>query len=119
MTIEEAREIISDRVQLGQKEYMSDIPEYVEALKVAVEALDYQLANTVDHPVHYNIEGRKECIEEMVDKFGLKAVIIFCEINAYKYRYRHELKGGQKDLDKATWYDNKQRELAKELWNSL
>ena len=24
----------------------------------------------VNHQKHYNIEGRKECIEEMIDKWG-------------------------------------------------
>lgn len=35
----------------------------------------------------------------------------FCELNAYKYKYRHELKNGQEDLDKAAWYEAKQAEL--------
>jgi NTP pyrophosphatase (non-canonical NTP hydrolase) len=60
----------------------------------------------VNHPNHYNIPGRKECIVEMVEKFGTEAVEIFCVLNAYKYRYRHELKNGQEDLDKAAWYDD-------------
>lgn len=59
----------------------------------------------VNHPNHYNIPGRKECIVEMVELFGTEAVEIFCVLNAYKYRYRHELKNGQEDLDKAAWYD--------------
>ena len=60
----------------------------------------------VNHPNHYNIPGRKECIVEMVEKFGTEAVETFCKLNSYKYRYRHELKNGQEDLDKAEWYDN-------------
>lgn len=61
----------------------------------------------VDHPKHYNIPGRKECIDEMIDKFGVDAVRTFCLLNAYKYNYRHELKGGEEDLAKADWYMNK------------
>lgn len=59
----------------------------------------------VNHPGHYNLPGRKECIVEMIEKFGVEKVQAFCELNAYKYRYRHEMKGGQEDLEKAKWYD--------------
>lgn len=62
--------------------------------------------DNVNHPKHYNIPGRKECIVEMLEKFGVDAVITFCKLNAYKYRYRYELKNGQEDLNKAEWYDN-------------
>lgn len=60
--------------------------------------------NNVIHPNHYNIPGRKECIEEMLDKFGYGKTEAFCELNSYKYRYRHEQKNGQEDLDKASNY---------------
>lgn len=69
------------------------------------------MGDTVNHPKHYNIEGRKECIEEMIDIFGVEAVKNFCTLNAYKYRYRHAMKNGQEDLEKAEWYDNKHKEL--------
>lgn len=59
----------------------------------------------VNHPSHYNIPNRKECIVEMLEKFGADKVQIFCELNSYKYKYRHELKNGQEDLDKAAWYE--------------
>lgn len=64
-------------------------------------------AEAVNHPSHYNIPGRKECIEEMIDKFGVEAVRTWCLLSAYKYNYRHELKGGKKDLAKANWCMNK------------
>ncbi len=67
--------------------------------------------DNVNHPAHYNAPGRKECIVEMLEKFGTEKVQIFCELNAYKYRYRHEMKNGQEDLDKADWYENKRNEL--------
>lgn len=69
------------------------------------------MMNNVNHPKHYNIPGRKECIEEMLDLFGVEAVKTFCKLNAYKYQYRHELKGGAEDLAKAEWYLNKVNEL--------
>ena len=60
--------------------------------------------SNVLHPKHYNIPGRKECIEEMVEKFGHEKTEAFCELNSYKYQYRHEMKNGQEDLDKASNY---------------
>lgn len=42
--------------------------------------------DNVNHPAHYNAPGRKECIVEMLEKFGSEKVQIFCELNAYKYR---------------------------------
>ena len=65
----------------------------------------------VNHPKHYQLPGRKECLEEMLDIFGLDKVMAFCELNAYKYRYRHALKNGDEDLAKATWYENKLQTL--------
>ncbi len=67
--------------------------------------------SNANHPAHYNIPGRKECIIEMLEIFGSEKVQAFCELNAYKYRYRHQLKNGQEDLDKAEWYDAKRAEL--------
>lgn len=68
-------------------------------------------ADPVNHPQHYNIPGRKECITEMLEVYGAEKVKAFCELNAYKYRYRHTLKGGEEDLKKAAWYDKKKEEL--------
>lgn len=65
----------------------------------------------VNHPAHYNMAGRKECIEEMIEKFGVKKVIAFCELNEYKYLYRHSMKNGEEDLRKAEWYRKKAEEL--------
>ena len=68
-------------------------------------------SSNVNHPKHYNLPGRKECIEEMIDKFGVDVVRHFCLLNAYKYDYRHELKGGAEDIAKANWYRKKYTEL--------
>lgn len=70
-----------------------------------------QAVDPVNHPQHYNIPGRKECITEMLEVYGAEKVKAFCELNAYKYRYRHTLKGGEEDLKKAAWYDKKKEEL--------
>lgn len=64
------------------------------------------MSEQVNHPNHYKIPGRDECIVEMQNKFGTEKVLAFCELNAYKYRYRYELKNGQEDLKKADWYDH-------------
>ena len=69
----------------------------------------------VDHPQHYNIEGRKECIEEMLELFGVEDVKAFCKLNVYKYQYRHELKNGKEDLKKAEWYKQKYISLGGEV----
>ena len=69
------------------------------------------MGDNVNHPNHYNAPGRKECIVEMLELFGTEKVQAFCELNAYKYHYRHEAKNGQEDLDKAKWYEEKQSYL--------
>lgn len=47
----------------------------------------------------------------MIDLFGLEKVKAFCELNAYKYRYRHSMKNGAEDIAKAEWYEAKLEEL--------
>ena len=47
-------------------------------------------SDMVNHPSHYNLPNRKECIDEMIDIYGLKDVAKWCEITAYKYKYRSE-----------------------------
>ena len=72
----------------------------------------------VNHPSHYNLPNRKECIDEMIDIYGLKDVIKWCEITAYKYKYRAGHKGSVvEDMSKAAWYIDKARELkSKRRW---
>ena len=66
----------------------------------------------VNHPSHYNLPDRKECIDEMIDIYGLKDVAKWCEITAYKYKYRAGHKGSVvEDMSKAAWYIIKAREL--------
>lgn len=72
------------------------------------------MAEMVNHPSHYNIPGRKECLDEMIDIYGIKATEKFCRMNAYKYHYRMGLKDGnskEQDVAKAEWYENKADEL--------
>lgn len=59
----------------------------------------------VNHPSHYNVEGKKECIVEMEEKFGVYETIVFCTLNAYKYLYRAGYKiDKEEDVKKAKWY---------------
>lgn len=63
--------------------------------------------SATNHPKHYNVDGRMECIQEMEIMFGDEAVETFCKLNAYKYFYRAGSKEGEakeKDLAKAKWY---------------
>lgn len=76
--------------------------------------------NMIDHPNHYQKEGRKECIVEMRERYGAVATYWFCVLSAYKYRYREGIKPGnssQQDLAKAAWYDNYAKSLYKEVNN--
>lgn len=69
-------------------------------------------SDMVNHPSHYNLLDRKECIDEMIDIYGLKDVAKWCEITAYKYKYRAGHKGSVvEDMGKAAWYIIKAREL--------
>lgn len=65
-----------------------------------------QEVDKVNHPSHYQKDG-KECIEVMLELYGIQAVINFCELNAFKYKWRAGLKTGESvevDLKKAQWY---------------
>ena len=71
------------------------------------------MENNVDHPKHYKREKGVECIEEMIEVFGIEAVKNFCLCNIWKYRYRAADKNGEEDLDKSDWYMQKYIELQK------
>ena len=70
-------------------------------------------ADTVNHPKHYSREGAMECIDEMLLVFGEENTMIFCIMNAWKYRYRAADKGGEEDMRKSDWYMAKCAELKK------
>ena len=78
-------------------------------------------SDMVNHPSHYNLPDRKECIDEMIDIYGLKDVTKWCEITAYKYEYRAGHKGSvAEDMSKAEWYMDKARELnSKRRWKNF
>jgi hypothetical protein len=73
------------------------------------------MEENVNHPSHYNQEGKKECIVEMREKYGDVAVYWFCRLNAYKYRYRKGSKSGnsaEQDEAKAQWYEDYANKLS-------
>jgi len=65
--------------------------------------------DNINHPEHY--QGKRECIDIMIDLFGIEAVIGFCKCNIFKYRFRADKKNGEEDILKAQWYENKLSEL--------
>lgn len=69
--------------------------------------------NIISKPKHYNRKKGIECIEEMIEVFGIEAVKNFCLCNIWKYRYRAADKNGEEDLDKSDWYMQKYIELQK------
>lgn len=80
------------------------------------EVVDEVLADTVNHPSHYN-QGGIECIDAMIAAFGKEKVCDFCIMNAFKYLWRYQHKNGFEDVKKASWYINKYMELMEELFN--
>lgn len=71
------------------------------------------MSEQVNHPAHYQTGGR-ECIDVMIDDFGVQAVICFCKCNAFKYKWRAGKKPGnsyEQDMAKAHWYEDKAKEL--------
>lgn len=69
--------------------------------------------DNVNHPKHY--EGKFECIDAMVECFGVDAVADFCLGNAFKYLWRCMKKHDEptEDIKKAHWYLSKWIELEK------
>lgn len=68
------------------------------------------MSDNVNHPVHYQT-GQFECIDIMLEIFGVEYVMNFCICNAFKYLYRAKRKNGVEDIRKAAWYLNKYLEL--------
>ena len=77
------------------------------------------MSDTYDHvnPPHYkryNVE-----VMDMMEKiYGTEAVMIFCELCAFKYRLRMGTKPNQpleRDLEKEAWYLSKMEEYKLKL----
>lgn len=58
----------------------------------------------VNSPPHYR-KGEMECIDAMIQVFGVEAVRTYARINAFKYMWRAPYKGRTaEDYSKALWY---------------
>lgn len=71
------------------------------------------------NPDYYKTKKNgKECIDAMIEKFGIEKVMVYCEVIQFKYDWRKGTKRGEsleKDEAKRDWYANKQAELASYL----
>lgn len=89
-----------------------------EAFDAHMETINNSIGNSaetnndVHHPKHYN-QGNIECIDAMLSAFTTEEVMAFCKLNAFKYIWRADNKGKEKDAEKAQWYINKYIELSK------
>lgn len=73
--------------------------------------------DTVNNPSHYQSLTANlniDCITAMQAAFGKYETAIFCKLNAFKYVWRASSKNGNEDIDKASWYLKKYRELGGE-----
>ena len=62
------------------------------------------VADVVNSPIHYRVGG-VECIDVMIQLYGLKRVREYAEIAAFKYAWREGRKGDSKtDKRKKIWY---------------
>lgn len=100
-------EVHGDDVIIGGENISCSIvpKEYLLAHCKCIDDTDINvgnISNNVQHPSHY--QGKYECIEEMIELFGIDAVISFCKCNVYKYRFRATNKNGQEDIEKAENY---------------
>ncbi len=71
----------------------------------------------VNNPSHYQsmMKGLNiDCITAMRAAFGDYETAVFCKLNAFKYVWRASSKNGNEDIDKASWYLKKYRELGGE-----
>lgn len=68
-------------------------------------------SDMVNEPPHYK-QHVMQCIDEMVEVFGVDAVISYCMCNVWKYRYRAPFKNNaDEDNMKSDWYMHALRDL--------
>lgn len=107
------KDSLKDDSPLEEEKKEEDITNYTS---VADKAKRLKEANApkndvVNHPAHY-CKGKYQCIDVMLEVFGLEKVLAFCELNAFKYQWRADSKGNDiQDKKKAIWYNNKYIEL--------
>lgn len=75
---------------------------------------DTKKQTDIIRPAHY--QSDVEVWEQMIRIWGAEQFIIYCKINAFKYRMRAGKKPGNSihdDIEKALWYEKKIEELSK------
>ena len=71
------------------------------------------MSDKITSPTHYVVNGL-ECFDVMKAIFGVDAVKTFAKLNAFKYLWRSDRKGGREDLEKAAQYLKMFMELEEE-----
>ena len=84
---------------------------FIPLKDVAPSINEKPVNDNVNHPSRY-ATGKYECIDVMLEIFGVEAVKTFCLLNAFKYNYRSGRKNGLEDIQKAKWYIDKYIELS-------
>ena len=84
---------------------------FIPLKDVAPSVNEKPVNDNVNHPSHY-ATGKYECIDVMLEIFGVEAVRTFCLLNAFKYNYRSGRKNCLEDIKKAKWYIDKYIELS-------
>ena len=95
------------------KDKADKITEKLDKLNNLDQKENYDFVN----PEHYK-QGSMEVIDMMKLLWGTEALILHCEMTAFKYRMRAGRKPDQsieRDLEKARWYDDKAKKLRNEL----
>lgn len=85
----------------GNEEELKRVAAFVNSMYDNVDNFDID-KDMVNHPSHY--EHGIECIDEMILLYGVVETMMFCKLNAHKYRKRAFEKGGKEDMDKSDWY---------------
>ena len=96
------------------KDKEDKITEKLDKLNNLDQKEEYDFVN----PEHYK-RGSMEVIDMMKLLWGTEALILHCEITAFKYRMRAGTKPDQpieRELEKARWYDEKAKKLRNELF---
>ena len=60
----------------------------------------------INHPAHYT-SGAHECIDVIRAMLSPEEFRGFLKGNVIKYRYRAPMKGGEQDIKKAEWYEER------------
>ena len=71
-------------------------------------------SDSIDHPEHY--AGDIECIDAMIQQFGVEKVKAFCLLNSFKYLWRCDKKHDTpaEDIGKSIWYLKRWEKLTHE-----